>query len=118
MVRRSQIANELKVLSAFALILLPKATQAFEAGISIPGHTGNTYDSYTDYIIAIFTFALRAGAILTVLMITYAGFKYMTSQGNQSAVNEAKDIIIGSLSGFAMLLLIYLILNILGMPTF
>ena len=66
---------------------------------------------------SIFSFALKLGAALTALMIIYAGYKYMTSQGNPTATGEAKEIIIGSLSGFAMLLLIYLLLNVLGFPT-
>ena len=78
--------------------------------------TKSSYTSFMDYMSTIFSFALKLGAALTALMVMYAGFKYMTSQGNPSTTGEAKEIIIGSLSGFAMLLLIYLLLNVLGFP--
>lgn len=95
---------------------VPAATGAatgssLEVGVAIP-NAGNKFAGYGGYIAAVFKFAMQLGIILTTLMIIYAGYKYMTSQGNPTALNEAKDIIIGSLSGFAMLLLIYLILNV------
>lgn len=104
------------IVAAFASILIPKISYALTTGVAINGKT--TFTSYLDYIKSIFSFAMKLGAALTVLMIIYAAIKYITSQGNSSATNEAKDIIIGSLSGFAMLLLIYLILNVLGLQKF
>ena len=97
----------------------PAATGAvtssgMEVGVAIPG-SGNKFASYTAYIAAVFKFSLQLGIVLTTLMIIYAGYKYMTSQGNPTALNEAKDIIVGSLSGFAMLVLIYLILNVFNL---
>jgi hypothetical protein len=111
------------IISSFAL--LPAKALAVTTGVGIP--TGKTdasgnpiaesnFGSYVEYMGAIFSFAMKAGAILTTLMIIYAGYKYLTSQGNPTALGEAKDIIIGSLSGFAMLLLIYLILTVLQLP--
>ena len=85
--------------------------------ISIPGHAGNTYTDYWEYINTIYAFSMKIGIGLTVLMIIYAGYLYMTSQGNPTKINEGKDIIIGSLTGFAMLLLVYFILKVIGMPT-
>ncbi len=78
--------------------------------------TRETFSGYVDYIESIYVFAMEIGVSLVALMIIYAGFKYVTSQGNPSAINEAKDIIIGALSGFAMLVLIYFILEILNLP--
>ncbi len=99
------------------------ATRAFalDLGVCIPdGKGGQTCNvtSYLDYIRVVFKFALEAGVALTVLMIIYGGIIYLTSQGNPSALNSAKDIIIGSLSGLAMLALVVLILTFLGMPLF
>jgi len=101
---------------AFILLFLLLPTKAFavETGVAIPGF-GNSFASYNSYISAVFQYSMKVGIVLTTLMIIYAGFKYMTSQGNPSAINEAKDIIIGSLSGFALLLVLYLVLNILNL---
>lgn len=107
----------LKYILVSAVVLIPTTAFAVTTGLNIPGgKENNTYDSYIDYMGAIFSFAMKAGAVLTTLMIIYAGYKYLTSQGNPTALGEAKDIIIGSLSGFAMLLLIYLILTVLQLP--
>ena len=100
-------------------------SEGINTGVGIPtgiDEDGNivtktNYESFMDYMASLFSFALKLGATLTALMIIYAGYKYLTSQGNTSATGEAKEIIIGSLSGFAMLLLIYLLLNVLGFPT-
>ena len=87
---------------------------AVETGVAVNNQT--SFQGYMQYIEAVYGFAIKAGAALSVLMIIYAGFKYLSSQGNPSAINEAKDIIIGTLSGFAMLLLVYYLLTILNMP--
>lgn len=99
----------------FAMLLfLPTKALAVDVGVSIGGKT--SFADFAAYILAVFSFALKLGAILTTLMVIYAGYKYMTSQGNPTAINEAKDIIVGSLTGFALLLLAYFLLNILGLP--
>lgn len=85
-------------------------------GVAIPEH-GTSFVDFMDYIGAVFDFSLKLGVALTALMLIFAGYKYMTSQGNPSALNEAKDIMIGSLSGFIMLLLVYLILTVYNLPT-
>lgn len=104
-----------KLISITVLVTLaPFVAKAVDVGVAIDGKTN--FDHFMDYMGAVFFFAMRLGAALTTLMIVYAGYKYMTSQGNPTAIGEAKEIIIGSLSGFAMLLLIYLILNVLGLP--
>lgn len=91
--------------------LLIEQAHAVDTGVAIPGG-GTSFSNFLAYVNAVFTFSLKLGVALTSLMLIYAGYKYMTSQGNPTAINEAKDIMIGSLSGFIMLLLVYLILNV------
>jgi len=83
-------------------------------GVDIPETPKSSVTDFDTYIKAILKFANTAGVALATLMLIYAGYKYMTSQGNPTAINEAKDIIIGSLSGLALLLLTSLILNVLN----
>lgn len=104
------------IVIAIIFLLTPSLAGAIETGVEIPGE-GSSFDSFVHYMSSIFSFALKLGAALTTMMIIYAGYKYMTSQGNTTSTSEAKEIIIGSISGFAMLLLIYLLLNVLGLPT-
>ena len=82
-------------------------------GVDIPGQS-EPITSYHDYMTTMLDFAKNLGLALAILMLIYAGYKYMTSQGNPTAINEAKDIVIGALSGFALLFLIYLLINVLN----
>ena len=104
-----------KLIVLFAFLLLPAQVFAVETGVAIPVY-GTSFASYNSYISAVFQYSMKVGIVLTSLMLIYAGYKYMTSQGNPSGINEAKDIIVGSLTGFALLLLIYFILNVIGLP--
>ena len=99
----------------FSYLLPLPALASVVVGINIPGHEGNTYNDYWDYINTLYAFSMKIGIGLATLMIIYAGYRYITSQGNPSAINEAKDIIIGSLTGLAMLFLVYFILRITGL---
>lgn len=95
---------------------MPSVSLAVETGLKVNGDT--SFTNFMDYIANIFAFSLKAGAVLTTIMIIFAGYKYITSQGNPSALNEAKDIMAGSLSGFILLLLIFFILKLFNLPTF
>lgn len=90
------------------------AQKTVNVGVGIGGKS-NFY--YKTYIQAIYTYSITLGTSLAVLMIIYAGYKYLTSRGESSATSEAKDILGGALLGLAVLLLIRLILNFIGLPT-
>ena len=66
--------------------------------------------SLTELFNGAFRFAIAIGAILAVLRIVYAGFKYMTTD-LFGVKNDAKEIIFNSLSGLFLLLAIWIILN-------
>lgn len=51
---------------------------------------------------------------IAVLMMIYAGYLYMTSQGNPDNINQAKEIIIGVVIGIMLLFAIRLILTEIG----
>lgn len=63
-----------------------------------------------DYISNVFTWVIHLAEALAVLMLVYAGYLYMTSQGNPDGINQAKDIIIGVVTGIILLFLIEVIL--------
>lgn len=97
------------------LLLLSTHAYAVSVGVEIPGTTGTSF-TYKTYMSAILKFSLRIGFALAVLMIVYAGIKYLTSQGNQTQINDAKEILLGAIIGFTMLILISVILSFLGIP--
>jgi len=58
---------------------------------------------------------LGIGPALAILVMIYAGYVYMTSQGNPDSIKTAKDLIIGALVGLALIILAGVILrNVVG----
>lgn len=112
------------LLSSLTLIAFPAIIRAATTGSATGITTGlkvdgtTSFGSFTDYMSHVFKFSLKAGSVLTIIMVIFAGYKYLTSQGNPTALNEAKDIIAGSLSGFILMLVIFFILRVLNIPAF
>jgi len=100
-------------LATWGYFLPSTRTYAVDVGVKIPGFSQTSY-TYNSYVSAVLKYSIRLGFALAVLMMIYAGIKYLTSQGNQTQVNDAKEIILGAIIGFTMLLLIDLILRFLG----
>jgi hypothetical protein len=86
-----------------------------ETGVQIPG-SNQTAFNYCTYVNAIYKFAIKLGIMLVILMIVYAGYLYLFSQGDSTKINNAKDIIIGAILGYLLLLVIGVILNFIGLP--
>ncbi len=68
----------------------------------------------TDYINKILGWIVGFIGSLAVLMIIYAGYIYMTSQGNPERIGVAKEIIIGVITGVVLLFTIGIILRTIG----
>lgn len=56
------------------------------------------------YLTALYNFLVRAAAIFAVLMISYAGIRWLTAGGDSSRVQEAQKIIGDSLIGLVLAL--------------
>lgn len=65
------------------------------------------------YVENIYRWSIGMGATLSVLMLVYAGYLLMTSAGNSQQTGQAKEVIVGTLSGLALLAGAALILNLL-----
>lgn len=68
----------------------------------------------TEYITALLGKLLPIIAGLALLMVIYAGYLYMTSQGNPETTGRAKDILVGVIVGLILLFLTSVILNQIG----
>jgi hypothetical protein len=53
-------------------------------------------------VAAVIEIMLRIGAILAVIMVIYAGFTYVTSQGDADKTGAAKKTIVNALVGLAI----------------
>jgi hypothetical protein len=62
-------------------------------------------DSFEDIINKIIDFIFNIALVLAPLMIVWAGGLYITSGGNPDKITKARNIIIYTLTGFAVILL-------------
>lgn len=67
-----------------------------------------------DFLTRAYLWAVGIAIIGAAGMIIFAGYKYAVSRGNPAELNNAKEIIISTLVGLALLVLSYTILNFLG----
>lgn len=63
-----------------------------------------SYDTINDFIKAILEGALKIGMPIIALAIIYSGFLFVFAQGNESKLKEAKNALLYSLIGAAILL--------------
>ncbi|PIR56025.1 MAG: hypothetical protein COU73_03030 [Parcubacteria group bacterium CG10_big_fil_rev_8_21_14_0_10_46_32] len=73
------------------------------------GTQGDT--NITQKIAAIVNIALSFLGMLAVIIIIYAGFKWMTAGGNDDQVKEARDNIRNAVIGIAIIMLSYILIN-------
>ena len=117
------------ILAASYLLLTPQSAQAVAVGVCPDGSDNcanvdfqwlcpkGAPDTCQSYIVWIYKYAIKLGATLAVLMILYAGYIYLFSQGDSSKLTQAKDILLGAILGFVLLLAVGLILDFLGLPS-
>ena len=99
-------------------LIFLSATKAYAltTGVGLKGPNGqitNSFNGYCGYIKAFSKYSIEIGLILSVMMVSYAGIRYVTSQGNQTILNDAKEILTGVAIGFLLLLLINFVLKFL-----
>lgn len=93
----------------------------FNPSMSIPGSnfkadvpyemTARTTGYIGEYISAYYSYAMGIVGILAVIVLMIGGVIWLTSGGNPSKVQQAKDLIIGSITGTGLLLASWVLLN-------
>ncbi len=68
----------------------------------------------SEYISLIYQYIVGLAAILAAIVILIAGFLWLMSAGSPDRISQAKELIIGALSGLALALMSYFILNIIN----
>lgn len=94
--------------SAQVLEGAPENEGGVDLGAPIGGTTTPT--SFADYVNRIYNYAVVIGISLAILMIIFAGYKYMSSAGDPQSLAEAKEVLIGAIVGLVLILLTRLIL--------
>ncbi len=82
----------------------------FEGSVSMEGNNSGT-SLIAEFVKAIYSYGISVGAILAAIMLMAGGLIWLTSAGSQEKVSKAKDIIIGSITGLALLFGSYVLLN-------
>lgn len=102
-----KIYFKLIVAIGLVLSLLPIRSLAIQTDFGDVNNIG-------EYLTNIFTWLTPIIISLAVLMTIYAGYIYMTSQGNPEALGRAKDIIIGVVVGLMLYFLMTLVRSTIG----
>ncbi len=66
--------------------------------------------SSSQYINAVYRFALGIVGIIAVVLIMFGGLRWMAAAGNESIITEAKEIVTSAVTGLVIALLSYVIL--------
>lgn len=88
----------------FLSFVLPTIVLAND-GFEIKNPLGDDVNSFEDIINKIIDFIFNIALVLAPLMIVWAGGLYITSGGNPDQTTKAKNIILYTLTGFAIILL-------------
>ncbi len=102
------------------IILNKKTIILTAAGLAVPGLSRaiilntplgqqTTIENFAQYISAWYQFIIGSVGVLAVLMIMWAGFRWLTSRGNQEIISDAKDKIWSAIIGLVLVFLIYTI---------
>lgn len=67
------------------------------------------FDNLITFLLEIVTTAIQYGAILIVFFVVFAGFKFVTAQGNSEKVSEARKMLTWVVVGAFVLLGVYVI---------
>ncbi|MFA5162961.1 MAG: pilin [Patescibacteria group bacterium] len=114
------------IIGTFNLLISPNPASAadpieLKTSISIPGSnfqndaprsmTTSSTVYIGEYVAAFYNYALAIVGIVAVIVLMIAGIIWLTSGGNPGKVGQAKDLIGGSITGLALLLCSWILLN-------
>ncbi len=98
----------------FALSLGADATNqpaTYQPMEPIPGTEAGQQSTFPQYVQALYKFGVWAVGIASLLMISVGGFMYFTSAGNNSKMEQAKNVIYDALYGLIAVLVAWVVLH-------
>lgn len=78
--------------------------------VSIPG-IGTSTTGYVQYVSGLYKYGLYLACVIAVIVISFAGFQWVAAGGNPSKISNAKNSIIGAITGLVLVFCSYLILG-------
>jgi len=82
----------------------------YEPMEKIPGFESETVGNFYTYVGAVYKFGLWTVGIVALFMISFGGYMYITSAGNNANMTKAKEVIFDAIAGVVLALVSYLIL--------
>lgn len=100
---------------AFVLVIAIQNFIGVDSGSIRAGQINNplTTDSGRDFILRMLNNFLSIVGVLSLVMIVFNGFRYMTAGGNEKQTESAKGGLLWSVVGFGTVLLAYVIISAL-----
>jgi hypothetical protein len=111
----SKIATATFIAAIFATLSTKIAHAEAKVQVGICLLKGKCEYDYSTYVHYFYIYSLRLGLALSGVMIMYSGFIYLTSQGDTTKLNKAKEIFTGAIVGLFLLMSVYAILQFLGL---
>jgi len=76
--------------------------------------SGSGEDAIANFVGNILDIAIPVSVFACVVLLAYAGYMMITSQGNPEKLAEAKEVVTNALTGFAVILLSVVILVLIN----
>lgn len=67
------------------------------------------YNSLTEFLLAILKIVVQYGILIIVFFLVYAGFQFVTAQGNSEKLQKAKQMFVWIVVGAFVILGVYVI---------
>jgi hypothetical protein len=102
------------VLSIFLFLPIFAFAQTATPGKIFPNPFGNGITNLSDLLLKITNdIILPIGAVVVVVMVIYAGFLFVTAQGNETKITNAKRAVTYAVIGAVILLGSWVIANVI-----
>ena len=95
------------------VLALAQFTQPSGAGSGLQDTFGGA-TNITQLILSIVNILLALAGLIAVLILIIGGFRYVTSFGNEEAVDKAKKMILNAIIGIVVIILSFVIVRIIS----
>ena len=112
-----QRKQQVLMVSFFAGLMLCANQTVKAQPITVGTDLGGNIHNFGEFMNQVLEWGIPALGVVAVIVLTYAGYLYMTSQGNQENIGTAKELIMGVVLGLLLLFCArILVQNIIGQP--
>ena len=102
-----------KIIAALLAVFYSVVPSIVAAQTNIPAPPGLKnpikYDTINDFLLAILNVVVQIGAVVIVFFFVYAGFQFVTAQGNTEKIQKAKSMFVWIVVGAFVLLGVFVI---------